>query len=213
MGLAETQKALTRLYTNTEWREQFFAEPATAGCPLGLDEDEALELASANRGQVEFFADSLHRKRLGAARQLLPVTRKAMGKRFGEWFMRFSETFVPCGIKKHEADAVAFTRFLNEAGIDWEIPWIPALAAYEADWLEASQPGSRWISKRYAWPVGHLAVAVNQGKEIGHPVEGCYAGFWWRLNRRGNPKHVIFKIPLKNPPAPEASSRQLNGLL
>ncbi|MDA0836229.1 MAG: hypothetical protein O3B01_00435 [Planctomycetota bacterium] len=197
MGLAETQKALVRLYTDTKFREQFFAEPAVVGCSLGLDEEEALGLASANRDQVEFFADSLRRKRLGAVRSLLPITRKAMGIRFGDLFMKFSEAFVPCGIKKHEADAVAFTRFLNEAGIDWEIPWIPALAAYEADWLEASQPGSRWISKRYAWPVGHLAAAVNQGKELGHPVEGCYAGFWWRLNTRAAPGHVIFKIPFK----------------
>ena len=200
MGLAETQKALVRLYTVAKWREQFFAEPAVAGCSFGLDKEEALGLATANRGQVEFFANSLHRKRLGAIRQLLPVTRKAMGKRFGDLFMRFSETFVPYGIRKHEMDAVAFSRFLNEAGIDWEIPWLPALAAYEADWLEAWHPGSRWISRQYAWPVGHIAVAVNQGKEIGRPGAGCYSAFWWRLNAMGAPKRVVFKNPFRRAP-------------
>ena len=49
MGLAEVQAALARLFTDSDLRVRFFADPIEVGRELGLDESETTGLAARRR--------------------------------------------------------------------------------------------------------------------------------------------------------------------
>ncbi len=80
MGLAEVQGVLARLYIDPALRDRFFADPAAVGAELGLDVEEAQNLARIPRRQVEQFADSLRRKRRDQVRRVVPIAARALGR-------------------------------------------------------------------------------------------------------------------------------------
>ncbi|NEU71037.1 hypothetical protein PI95_000210 [Hassallia byssoidea VB512170] len=130
MGLAQTQQVLAQLYTNTNFRERFFANPEAVGTELKLSDDEAQQLAQSAR-QINIFANSLKWKRLGEVRELLPRTSKVLGKDFTALFWQYAETYLPQGIKKHLQDAIAFANFLEKTTSDL----VKDLVRYEKTWL------------------------------------------------------------------------------
>lgn len=130
MGLAQTQQVLAQLYTNTDFRERFFANPQAVGVEFELSDDEAQQLAQSAQ-QINIFANSLKWKRLGELRELLPRTAKVLGKDFTALFWQYAETYLPQGIKKHREDAIAFANFLEKTTDGKERD----LVRYEKTWL------------------------------------------------------------------------------
>src|SRR5215203_4365823 len=113
MGLARVQWLLAQLYTDASLRERFFAHAQAVSEEYGLSPDEAQPLCQLSAAQVTFFADSLRRKRLNGVAKLLPLSVHALGKRFGELFTEFADTFVPSGTNKQRQDARAFASFID----------------------------------------------------------------------------------------------------
>jgi hypothetical protein len=114
VSLEAVERTLARLYTDDRFRERFYAGPEAAAA-LGLGEDELRELLVVDRAQVERFAESLKRKRLGEVRGLLPSLRDAMdGRAFADMFFEFARAFVPEGVHKHHADAIRFAGWVAE---------------------------------------------------------------------------------------------------
>lgn len=139
MGLAQTQQVLAQLYTNTNFRERFFANPEAVGTEFELSDDEAQQLAQSAQ-QINIFANSLKWKRLGEVRELLPRTAKVLGKDFTALFWQYAETYLPQGIKKHREDAIAFANFIEKSAENL----VADLVRYEKTWLLAYE-GDRYF--------------------------------------------------------------------
>lgn len=182
MGLAQSQFVLAQLYTNTELRERFFANPQVIGTELGLSCDEAQQLSQLSQNQVNLFANSLKWKRLAEVRELLPRTAQALGKNFTALFWRYAETYLPQGIKKHRDDAIAFANFIQkvarEEGID---PPFLDLVRYEKAWLLAHEP-TNYLT--LCW----LRYAVDIEKEV--LVRRAIA-LWFRIKPQGKLRHIV----------------------
>lgn len=117
MGLEAVQAALARLYTDDRLRERFFAAPGETAAAMGLAPEDAARVADIDREQVEAFAESLKLKRFGEVRDLLPRARASIGdEALRERFLAFAAGFLPAGLHKHVADALAFSSALGDAG-------------------------------------------------------------------------------------------------
>ena len=177
-------------------RERFFADPQGVSEALGLQPEEAQQLTQLSAPQVDFFADSLKRKRLNEACKLLPLTRRVLGKRFGALFRRYADTHAPSGVKKHLEDAVAFSLFVERAAPEEGIePWLVDLLRYEAAWLKAWDPTFRWMARRFGFPVGGLAQTLAHGDGAGMPQEQPTIALWFRILQRGRLRHVLLPLP------------------
>lgn len=188
MGLAQMQRALARLYTKGGLRDQFLADPPGVGATLGLTPAETAQIAEAAR-QVEFFAHSLHHKRLGEVSKLLPLTRRALGSAFAAHFLRFADTYVPSGIKKHQADALAFVAHLEQLPLDQV--WMTDLARYEATWLNLADPTRRVVVRRLAYHPGQVRQAL-EADATDVALAPCFTlALWVRLAPGGRIWHII----------------------
>jgi hypothetical protein len=117
VGLEAVQAALARLYTDDRLRERFFAAPGETAAAMGLAPADAARVVDVDRGQVEAFAESLKIKRYGEVRDLVPRARAAIGEEaLRERFLAFASAFLPSGVHKHAADALAFADALGDAG-------------------------------------------------------------------------------------------------
>ncbi|WP_414578898.1 hypothetical protein [Anabaena sp. CCY 9402-a] len=181
MGLETTQQVLAQLYTNTELRERFFANPQAVGLEMGLNCDEAQQLAQLSAQQVNVFANSLKWKRLGEVRELLPRTAKEMGKNFTTLFWRYAETPIPQGMKKHRQDAIAFANFIIQVtqteGI--EPAYIGDLVRYEKTWLLTYDSAICW---RICW----FGYAIHQDFSKKPAI-----AIWLRLGKRSQLRHFV----------------------
>jgi hypothetical protein len=196
MALAEVQRALARLYTDTAVRERFLADPARVGAALGLSADEAALLARLPAAQLRYFADSLRRKRLGEVAKRLPLTHQALGARFAARFWQYADTFLPHGPHKHRQDAVAFAAFLaRTAALD--PPWAGELARYEAAWLESAAPTRRALWLRLGYPPGRLIQAAAGGATPPAPQPSL--ALWLRLRPGGRWCHLTIGLPCVSP--------------
>jgi hypothetical protein len=185
MGLAQTQQVLAQLYTNTEFRERFFANPQAVGGELGLSCDEAQQLAQVSVQEVNIFANSLKWKRLGEIRDLLPRTAKALGKNFNTLFWRYAQTYLPTGVKKHREDAIAFANFINNVAQNenLEPTWLGDLVRYERAWLLAYEPVSRF---NICWFRHAIHSDFNAQPTL---------AIWLRLSGRSQLRHFILTLP------------------
>jgi hypothetical protein len=187
MGLAQTQQVLAQLYTNSEFRERFFANPQVVGTELGLSGDEAETLAQLSAQEVNIFANSLKWKRLGEIRELLPRTAKVLGKNFTSLFWRYAETHLPTGIKKHREDAIAFANFMTKMAQaeNIEPAWVADLVRYEKTWLLTSEPGSRFQVCLFRYAI-HRDYTAKPTLAI-----------WFCLSERSQLHHIILSLPLQ----------------
>ncbi|MEH2160387.1 MAG: hypothetical protein V7K38_04920 [Nostoc sp.] len=185
MGLAQTQDILAQLYTNTEFRERFFANPETVGAELGLSCDEAQKLAQLSAQEVNIFANSLKWKRLGEVRGLLPRTARVLGKNFTALFWRYAQTHLPKGIKKHREDAIAFANFITRVAQAEDIapPWIADLVRYEKTWLLAYEPTSRLNVCWFRYPIGIGSLDAMKPKPT--------IAIWFRFSERLQLRHIV----------------------
>lgn len=198
MGLAKIQQILAQLYTNSELRKRFFANPQTVGAELGLSDSETQQLSQLSVQEVNVFANSLKWKRLGEVRELLPRTARVLGKNFTSLFWRYAETHLPQGLKKHREDAmvaprtaegIAFTSFIEKVaqaeGID--PAWVSDLARYEKTWLLVYELQHGFQVCWFRYPVGRLgSTDIN----FSQPT----IAVWWRLSGRWPLHHILLPL-------------------
>ena len=195
MGLAKLQGVLAQLYTDDRLRERFYADPQTTCQALGLTADQARQLSQISSDQIKFFTQSLKRKRLNEVRKLLPLTCRVLGKRFGALFLRYADTYVPCGLRKHLEDAITFARFTQQNAQAERIePWTLDLLRYETAWLEAMNPTSRWILRWFRYPVGKLVRSVAEKEKISLLKQQPTVALWFRIQQRDRLRHIILSL-------------------
>ena len=115
MELAQQQRLLARLYTNSALRQRFFAEPQAVLRELGIDPSSTPTLAAVSPTEIQFFARSLQRKRLGDVAKLLPRTRRLLDDRFEALFLEYADKPVPPAPPQGRADALAFATFVQRS--------------------------------------------------------------------------------------------------
>lgn len=196
MELAAQQQALARIYTNTELRERFFADPQTTGRQLKLHPKDVEQLASLSPKQVHFYARSLLRKRMNAVGKLLPLSCRAFGDRFPALFWRYAETQNPQGPPKHHEDAFAFSEFLlSEVHDGLELPWVVDLLCYETASLKAVSGNNRLLIRVFRSQVHCLPRSLVLSNEIPAPLNRPCFAFWLRLFKRKRLLHKVVSLP------------------
>ena len=197
MGLARIQRVMTKLYTDASFRDRFFADPQAVGRALELSSDEEQQLAQLAAPQVNFFANSLRRKRLNEVCKLLPLTHRVLGEGFVKLFWRYAVTYVPKGIKKHQEDAFAFCAFVRHVvlGEGIEPPWVVDLVRYEVARLKATNPTCRWMVGWFRYPMGMLVRSLTQGDGVLLPPVQPTIAFWFRPLRRSRLCHIDLSLP------------------
>jgi hypothetical protein len=196
MGLAQTQRVLARLYTDSDFRERFIAQPAGVGAAFGLLREETARLARLSISDLDYFATSLKRKRLHEARALLPLTYGVLAERFTALFLRYADTHLPRGIRKHQEDAAAFVAFLERVDRSQGIapPWAVDLARLEAARLIAADPARRWTACRLRHNPDRLTRSAIQPEETSPPPGRPTIIIWFRLSRRHRLRRVVLSI-------------------
>lgn len=181
------QPILAQLYTNAELRSRFFTDPEVVGTQLGLNTTQIQQLAQLSAPQVNLFATSLKRKRLGEVRELLPMTAKALNKDFSRLFWHYADTYLPYGIKKHLLDAIAFASYIEK--IDNIQPdWILDLVKYEKAWLETAESQKRLILRRFRY-------VITQSEGNFQVLQQPYLAIWLRLPD-GKVRYIVVRSHL-----------------
>jgi hypothetical protein len=182
MGLVQTQQVLAQLYTNTELRKRFFANPQTVGAELGLSDEDINQLSQLSAQQLNVFANSLKWKRLGEVRELLPRTARVLGKNFNDLFWRYAETHIPQGIKKHQEDAIAFANFIEKQDI--EPAWVSDLVRYEKTWLLTYESHRCLQVCWFRYPIDKLGSTQEIHRQLTLAI-------WWRSTERSPLYHIL----------------------
>ncbi len=192
MGLAEQQKALARLYTDTDLREQFLIEPVNVGKEIGLNEDEAKKLSEVSKDELTFFSESLVWKRLNEVTKLLPLVRKAVGKDFEKMFFEFSATYNPTGVKKHLEDTIAFCSYLEKRV---EGDWIFDLIRFEKAFLEFNGLNRKCLVRCFSFDLRKAIENLSNDENVDSIEKKCWCGIWLRLGKKGKAKFYRIFIP------------------
>ncbi|HVG39070.1 MAG TPA: hypothetical protein VM870_07280 [Pyrinomonadaceae bacterium] len=201
MGLIETQRILARLYTSAPMRRRLLEEPARIAAEFGLSEVETRELTHLfATAPPHFFADTLISKRRREVGKLLPVTSRALGDRFAEFFAAYAENeALPPDAKKHSEDALSFAHYLQRvvAKTGGTLPdWLPDVLRYEAGWLEMSRGGRKVLARVFRYHVHQFVVEQAHRIELtGGPSPGRSVSMWVRRSDDVSLKHYNFNWP------------------
>lgn len=193
MGLIQIQRTLAQLYTNAELRQKFLTNPQETALDLGLSPQETEQISKLSAFHLQEFSNSLHYKRMGEVREILPMTEKSLKAKFNELFLQFAKNYLPSGIKKHRDDAIAFTKFLNQKSIN--IPaWCGEIATYEAMRLELTETKKLIIFQTFNYPIKKLFETVFKGEEL-TPNKQLTLAIWIRIPGQIVWNHYLFSIP------------------
>ena len=196
MELANVQAFLARLYTDAALRERFYDDPQQMGEASGLSAEDAQQLAQLSVAQVDFFVNSLKRKRLNEVHRLLPMSCDALGDKYARLFLRHVEHFIPEGTGKHRYDAISFAAFVEEtAPADGIQPWVVQLARYEAAWLAATRPTQRWTIRWFRYSIPEILMRLQRQDELESLRLRPSIGLWVRVSRHARLQHVILALP------------------
>jgi hypothetical protein len=166
MGLTEVQRVLAQLYTNVDLREQFLLNPQEVANKFNLTSTDIEHLTALSAFHLREFANSLQYKRLGEVSKILNLTEKVLKKKFRELFLKFTNNYLPSGVKKHRDDAIAFAKFISISK-DADLPmWSKELALYEATRLELSEIKSPLKVKIFNYPLKKIISAILEEKEV-----------------------------------------------
>jgi hypothetical protein len=197
LGLAETQKALARIYTDSDLRERFFADPQAVGRQLGLASDESARLAQIPPQQAAYFAASLLNKRIHEVAKLLPLSARLLGQQFRKLFREYAQTGVPSGTKKHTEDAISFAAYAERSQRlqDCAPAWTIELLGYESESLRAAKPKPHLRWRRFRYPVHEIARRLSQGEQVSEQLETCpVVLLWFRPSRNARLRHRVIKL-------------------
>ncbi len=197
MSLKTVQKVLARIYTDSKLRDNFLTNPDVVGASLSLNCQEILQLSQLSSKQVNLFANSLKHKRLGEIRKLLPLTNKILGKELDRLFFKYSETYLPTGIKKHLLDAIALTEFIEQQITTNNIQpaWILDVLRYEKIRLKMLQGKQLIMSDRFNY---HLESLINSLDSDAQPQLNPQPnlGIWFKLTPKEKWRSLFFPIPI-----------------
>lgn len=183
MGLREVQTLTARLYVDRQLRNRFFEDCTAVAEQFGLSAEEAEALQLLSQEQVEGFAASLKRKRLGEVRNLLPLTAKALADALPQLFFAFAERGAPRGIARHAVDAIAFSDHLVTVA---SVPaWITALARYEASYLTAQRASRCFLIRRFDFDLPQVVRQLLDGQHGLPPIRRKTLVLWIRPTARG----------------------------
>jgi hypothetical protein len=194
MGLLQLQQALAKIYTDTASREKFLDPSPTIDRELELSEKETQYLTKISSQQVNLFATSLKRKRLGQIRKLLPLTSKCLEKDFSQLFWQYSETYIPQGLKKHQQDAIEFTNFI-EKKLDRN--WIIDVLRYERSWLTMETFDRLFFVCRFNYAIAPLIESLQQSENELITTQRLTFAIWFRLSDRSKIYYFQFRSRIK----------------
>lgn len=192
MGLVEVQKTLAQLYTSRELREKFLASPKTVAKDLGLNPKDLEQLTQLSTFHLREFSESLHYKRMGEVRDLLPFTSKSLKTKFSELFLKFADGYLPSGVKKHRDDAIAFAEFIikNSDCLDW----CKEIANYESTRLKLAESSKVLIFRLFHFPLKKIFFQLLQAQEP--IVEKQFTlAIWVRLPGKKTWSHYLLSFP------------------
>lgn len=190
MELARQQKLVARLAIDRAFRETFFADPSRVAASEGLT-GAAEALVKIHHEQLRQLARVLRRRRLGQVGVQLPLTRKALGSRFGDLFRNYAVA-PPPGTRPFE-DALGFVRHLvkHASAQGLEPDWALSLARYEAAQLEATWLNRRMVICFLPHGVGKLAALLAKGDVPPGSHRRPTLALWWRTSSRSRLKHWL----------------------
>lgn len=167
MGLAEVQRALARIYTDTSLRERFLADPRGVGKELALSTDDIKQLQQVSTQQITLFAQSLHNKRLGEVQKLLPLSYKILGSTFNTLFHQFAHTYLPHGIKKHLDDGIQFASYLHNVVHTKHLKpdYLADVIHYEKCLLHIWQQQRRLVIARFHYHIETLLFSIEHNEQ------------------------------------------------
>ncbi|MBL8193723.1 MAG: hypothetical protein JNM06_08055 [Blastocatellia bacterium] len=192
MGLAEVQKTLAQLYTDRDLREKFLASPKAVATDLGLNSKDLEQLTQLSTFHLREFSESLHYKRMGEVRDLLPFTSKSLKAKFAKFFLKFADGYLPSGVKKHRDDAIAFAEFISKKSDS--VDWCKEIAIYEATRLKLAESSKIIIFRLFHFPLKAIFSQLLQSKE---PVleKKLTLAIWIRLPGKKTWNHYLLSFP------------------
>ncbi len=159
MSLLEQQNFLAQIYTDENLRRAFLAEPEKVGKSNNLDEAEINEILEIFPDEINAFAESLIWKRLREVEKLLPLTRRFLAEDFIKSFRKFAPTFNSTDIKKHLADALEFSQFLQRQSLNEPLKNI---SKYERSKLLFNSGTKNFVVTKFQFDVREM---LNQAAE------------------------------------------------
>jgi hypothetical protein len=182
MSLTAVQQTLARIYTDSKLRDDFLTNPDVVGISLGLNCQEIQQLNQLSSQQVNLFALSLKRKRLGEIRKLLPLTNKVLEKKFDRLFFKYSEIYLPTGSKKHLLDSIAFSEFIEQflTTDNTQPVWLLDVLHYETIRLKMFQGKQFIICDRFNYHLESLIESLHsKSQPLLNPQPTI--GIWFKL--------------------------------
>lgn len=196
MALAETQRALAQLYTNTQLRHQFCADPVAVSVALGLSAVEASQMARMSPSQLSLFAHSLRRKRLNEIGKMFPLTHRALGLRFDALVEQYFNTEESKGTRTLLEDTQRVAKFLEETLRAERVEvWLRDTARYEAACVKLSRPRSVLMVVSFHFSMADLTRWLLQGKSGALPPSQRVWAVWIRMSPNGRLRHFLISLP------------------
>lgn len=192
MGLAEVQKTLAQLYTNRDLREKFLASPKTLAEDLGLNPKDLEQLTQLSTFHLREFSESLHYKRMGEVRDLLPFTSKSLKTKFSELFLKFADSYLPSGVKKHRDDAIAFAEFISKKPDC--LDWCKEIANYESIRLKLAESSKIVVFRLFHFSLKKIFFQLLQAQEPAIEKKLTLA-IWVRLPGKKTWIHYLLSFP------------------
>ncbi|MCU0446796.1 MAG: hypothetical protein MUE85_17955 [Microscillaceae bacterium] len=112
MNLQKYQHLLAKIYTDADFRRRFFAEPVRIGAEFDLEEALALDLAQKHQQAIDFYSDTLLRKRRQAIKSLLPQTSQILDNQLNTLFETFAQNRPLLREDRYAEDSFAFGKYL-----------------------------------------------------------------------------------------------------
>jgi hypothetical protein len=193
-NLAKVQAVLARLFTDAAFRAAFFDDPAAVGRSCGLGPAEARTLADLSRSEIDGFAATLTRKRIGDVSKMLPLTARVLGSAFGDHVRPALAGAARPG--RHCDDARAVADRLRRLARDGALtpPWAADLARYEVAFSDAARRRAGVLARGFRFPVARLAMAIFHGAPVTATDEKprTTIGVWLRWPGRSEVVHRVW---------------------
>lgn len=198
MGLAEVQKTLAQLYTDSELRERFFNDPLKTGRELGLSAEETQRLAQLSAGEVKQFADTLTGKRLLNVCKLLPFTRRVLKDDFDSRFRRFAAEHKQESSEHYFSDAERFSLHLDEClrREGCADAWVLDLLRFERARVLVGSSRRLIVVRYFRHDIRQLVSSVARREDVTAVVRRPSVAVWWRTNRRAPIRFAIVTPPV-----------------
>jgi hypothetical protein len=200
MSLAKVQQLLAQLYTDRNFREQFFADPITASASFDLTATEIFQLQQLNAQQVNYFARSLHNKRRREAGSFLPRSAAVLQANFDRWFWQYVDTDGAKTDKSPINDAIEFTRFLLQqlplANRHSPTHYLREVIIYEQTCLIANQQPRYLAARWFHYSIADLRQPLADSSQTTTPAVNPHwtLGLWWRLTTKMPLRHYLLTL-------------------